>query len=324
MANKIRKKSADVEELDLTLFMALMVCLIPILLVSAEFAKIATVDITLPKGRGSQTATTQTDQPPEEEKLLLTVMVSDSALTIGAKSGFLPSIMYREFHDFRSRRTGKLHENIPYDPKLLIRKKMEYGENNSDMPVDPETQLRFIPQEREEIRLVAYNMKQDGITFEDQSLMGYYSIVKKDDNGRVIQDGGDLLVDKEGRLIEDLKKGDRVYALSTQFSSEVLAVREADADATSEEEIVARREIVIGEPSDYELRAVSAYDLLKSLLVQIRERFKDLVEDKNDLIIVSDDHIIYDKIIQVIDVARSSNLTNISIARFREQGEEEQ
>jgi len=324
MANKIRKKSADIEDLDLTLFMALMVCLIPILLITAEFAKIATVDITLPKGRGSQTQTTQTEQPPEEEKLLLTVMVSDSALTIGAKSGFLPSIMYREFHDYRSRRTGKLHENIPYDPKLLIRHKMEYGEDNSKLPVDPGTQMRFIPQEREEIRLVAYGMKEDNITFDDKPLMGYYSIVRKDSQGRVLEgdEGGNLLVDKDGKLIENIKVGDKVYALSTQFSSEVLAVREADTSA-GPQEIVARREIEIRDTLDYELRAVSAYDLLKSLLVQIRERFKDIVEDKNDLIIVSDDHIIYDKIIQVIDVARSSNLTNISIARFREQGEEE-
>ena len=86
MANKIRKNKSPVpEELDLTIFMALMVCLIPILLVSAEFAKIAIIDITLPKGRGSQTQTTQATKPQEEEqKLVLTVLISDSALTVGA------------------------------------------------------------------------------------------------------------------------------------------------------------------------------------------------------------------------------------------------
>jgi len=319
MANKIRKKHTEPEDLDLTLFMALMVCLIPILLASAEFAKIATVDIALPKGRGSQTQSTQTDAPPEEEKLLLTVMVSDSALVIGAKSGLFPfNITYREFHDYRSRATGRLHEALEYDPKLLIRKTMEYGEGNSKLPIDPDTQMRFIPQEREEIKLFAYDLKPDGVNFKDEPSMGYYSITKKDANGRVIHDGGDLLVRENGYLVDSIKVGDDVYALATQFSSTVLAVREAtdDADTT---EVPTRRRIRIEDLSDYERKPVSAYDLLKSLLVQVRERFKDVVEDKNDLIIVADDHIIYDKIIQVIDIARSSNLTNVSIARFREQ-----
>ncbi|MCL1945788.1 MAG: hypothetical protein FWF51_01360 [Chitinivibrionia bacterium] len=320
MANKIRKKNTEPQDLDLTLFMALMVCLIPILLSSAEFAKIATVDIALPKGRGSQTQTAQTDAPPEEEKLLLTVMLSDSALTIGAKTGFLPSIMYREFHDYRSRRTGNLHEALEYDPKLLNRRTMEYGEGNSRLPIDPETQIRFIPQEREEIKLVAYDMKPDGVNFNDEPLMGYYSITRKDASGRVTHDGGDLLVKQDGQLVDSIKVGDEVYALATQFSSTVLAVREA-AEGSDTTEVHTRRKIVIENIADYERKPVSAYDLLKSLLVQIRERFRDIVEDKNDLIIVSDDHIIYDKIIQVMDVARSSNLTNISIARFREQGD---
>jgi hypothetical protein len=246
-------------------------------------------------------------------------MVSDSALTIGAKSGFLPSIMYQEFHDYRSRRTGRLHEALKYDPKKLNRKTMEYGEKNSELPVDPETQIRFIPQEREEIKLVAYDMMPDGVNFKDEPLMGYYSITRKNEQGTVIHDGGDLLVKEDGQLIDSIKVGDKVYALATQFSSTVLAVREGVEGDTSE--ILTRRIITIEDVAYYERKPVSAYDLLKSLLVQIRERFKDIVEDKSDLIIVSDDHIIYDKIIQVIDVAKSSNLTNISIARFREQGE---
>ena len=45
MGNNIKKKNQEAEELDLTVFMSLMVVLIPILLASAEFAKIATIDI---------------------------------------------------------------------------------------------------------------------------------------------------------------------------------------------------------------------------------------------------------------------------------------
>ena len=57
MANKVKKKEWVVQEMDLKPFMNLMVVLIPMLLLSAEFARIAIIDIKLPEGRGSQTMT---------------------------------------------------------------------------------------------------------------------------------------------------------------------------------------------------------------------------------------------------------------------------
>jgi biopolymer transport protein ExbD len=200
--------------------------------------------------------------------------------------------------------------DVEYDPKKLDRKTMEY----SDMPMNPGLNMPFTKQEREEIKLVAYDTD-DNLNFTN-AVKGYYSITKKEGN-RVIQDGGDLLVREDGQLVDTLKIGETVYALATQFSSSVLAERNV-LEGSDTTEIQARRKIVVQDVSDYEYREVSAYDLLKSLLVQIRERFPD-VEDRNSLIIAADDQIIYDKIIQVMDIARSSNLSEISIARMREQ-----
>jgi len=315
MANKIRKKGTEADDLDLTIFMALMVCLIPVLLSMAEFARMATVDISLPTGRGSQTETTQTDQPQEEpNKLVLTVMLSDSAITVGARDGFvLPSIIYREFHDYRSRVDGFVLDNVEFDPRLLNRRTMEYG----NMPMHPILGAPFTPQDRTEIRLLAYNLD-DNMNF-TSPVMGFYSIPRREGT-RIIHEGGDLLVRENGMLIEDLRVGKQVYALTTQFSTIVLGVRDA-SEMEEGAEIPSRRLITIDDIENFEQREVSAYDLLKSLLVQIRERFPD-VDDRDNVIIAADDHIIYDKIIQVMDIARSANITNISIARFREQSQD--
>ena len=306
MANKIRKKSVEPDELNLTIFMALMVCLIPILLASAEFAKVAVIEITLPRGRGSQTQTTQTTQPEEEQKLLLTVLISDSALTIGAANGFLPSIFYKEFHDYFSRMNGAVLTNVEYDPSKLNRETMEYG----NMPINPISGLPFTKQDRDEIRLIAYEVD-DNLNF-IRPIMAYYSIPERTSSGFVTRDGNDLIVMENGEPVTALAVGDMRYALSTQFSTFVLAIREED-DTT---EIAARRQIRIDDVSHFEMREVSAYDYLKSLLVQIRERYQD-VEDRNDLIIAAENQIIYDKIVQIMDVARSANLPNISIAKLR-------
>ena len=67
MANKVKKKEWVVQEMDLKPFMNLMVVLIPMLLLSAEFAKIAIIDINLPEARGSQTMT-KVKKPPKKDE----------------------------------------------------------------------------------------------------------------------------------------------------------------------------------------------------------------------------------------------------------------
>jgi biopolymer transport protein ExbD len=117
MANKIRKKTFASSEMDLKPFMNLMVVLIPMLLVSAEFAKVAVIDINLPENRGSQTKTAVKERPKEDksEKLLLTAIITDSVVTLGAKGGFMPSIFYKEYHRYVSKDDG--HEfTVEYKP----------------------------------------------------------------------------------------------------------------------------------------------------------------------------------------------------------------
>ena len=99
---KRRKRITGETEIDLKPFMNIIVVLIPVLLMSAEFAKVAVIDIKLPEGRGSSTQVKQTVAPDEDKsnKLLLTAIITDSVVTLGAKGGFMPSLFYREFHKY--------------------------------------------------------------------------------------------------------------------------------------------------------------------------------------------------------------------------------
>ncbi len=96
--SKLKRPDIEPQEMDLKCFMNLMVVLIPMLLISAEFAKVAIIDIKLPEARGSQTNTAVTEQPQEDksEKLLLTAIITDSVVTLVAKGGLMPSLFYRE------------------------------------------------------------------------------------------------------------------------------------------------------------------------------------------------------------------------------------
>ena len=294
MANNIKKKDRELKDVDLTSFMNLMVVLIPILLASAEFAKIAIIDISLPKGpRGATTATKQTKKPEEESnKLVLTVLVSDSALTIGAKSGFLPSIWYKEYDKYISKESGSVVDMVPFDPAKMDKKTMVY----SDLPTDPKTGKKLSLDDREEIYLMAMDDKFKKIK------KGWYS-----------KQFNELITDIKGRPVESIKVGDVVYALTTNMSP---ISQEESEEADSTKEIITRRKVKITNVADYTQKDLSAYDVLKSALVQIRDRYPD-AEDRNDLIIAAENQIVYDKIIQIMDVGRSSNLSNISIAKLR-------
>jgi len=114
---KLKSEVKPAPEIDLKCFMNLMVVLIPMLLMSAEFSKVAIIDIKLPEQRGSQTRSAVTEQPQEDKssKILLTAIITDSVVTLGAKGGFMPSLFYREFHRYITR-DDNADFTIEYEP----------------------------------------------------------------------------------------------------------------------------------------------------------------------------------------------------------------
>ncbi len=264
MANKVKKIGGLSYEMDLKPFMNLMVVLIPLLLISAEFARIAIIDIKLPEGRGSQTKTA-VKKPPKEEmenKLLLTAIITDSVVTLGAKGGFLPSLFYQEFHRYIAR-DDQAEFTVKFDPKAR------------ELPKHPVTGRDMTIHERHDILLYSCDE-----TFSEIQKCLYTPF-------------GEMVTDVEGIALSAVNVGDTVYALTNP-----------------------RRLIVVENPREFELKPLSVYDELKNRLMKVKERFKD-AEDADDIIIAAENEVMYDKIIQIMDVARSADFPNISIAKLR-------
>lgn len=182
MANKVRKLDKKIMEMDFKPFMNLMVVLIPMLLVSAEFAKIAVIDIKLPEQRGSQTKTAVKSQPTEDKsnKLLLTAIITDSVVTLGAKGGFMPSLFYREYHKY-----------IAKDDQMEFTEEYEPGKTVKHPKTGREMQIF----ERYDIYLYTCD--------ENRNILN--RLYTKDD---------EMVTNSEGESVETVNAGDTVYILS--------------------------------------------------------------------------------------------------------------
>ncbi len=265
MSRESKKKKWDDQEMDFKTFMSLMVVLIPLLLLSAEFAKIAIIDIKLPEGRGSQTMQ-KVKKPPkqdDENKLLLTTIITDSVLTLGAKNGFLPSLFYQEFHRYIAK--DDQHDfTVKYDPSA------------AELPRHPKTGRLMEIYERYDIFLYSCDE-----TYTDIHKCLYTKF-------------GEMITDANSIARTNVGVGDTVYALTNP-----------------------RRMIIVTDPAEeFELKPLSVYDELKNRLMKVKERFKD-ADDADNIIIAAENQVMYDKIIQIMDAARSADFPNISIAKLR-------
>ena len=261
MSPGIRKKRVPSIEMDLKPFMNLMVVLIPMLLLSAEFARVAVIDIKLPEGRGVQEeeAKKEPNNAPKDGRLLLTAIITDSAMTISAKGGFLPSIRYREFHQYVAK-DDHTEFTVEYAPD----REVTHPISNRPMSV----------YERGDILLYCCD--------ENRAVMK-----------NLYTRYGEMVTDIEGKPLASVRAGDSVYTVSNP-----------------------RRLIVVRDPAVLELKPLSAYDELRNRLLKIKERFSD-AEDRDKIIIAAENGVIYDKIVQLMDSARSADFPDISISKLR-------
>ena len=252
--------------IDLKPFINFLVVLIPVLMLSAEFAKISIINLKLPEGRGSSPSIKQTVAPDNQDdnKLLLTMIVTDSVVTLGAKGGFLPSLFYREFHKYVSKEDRSVEVTVEYDPA-----------NPKKQIKNPKTGKPFQVTERQEILLY--------VTDENHNIINC-----------LYDKGGTMLTDGAGNPLKAAAKvGDTVFILTNP-----------------------RRQVVVTDPSAYSLRPLSAYDEMKNRLMKIKQRYSD-VPDANDIILAAENQVAYDKIVQLMDVARLAEFPNIAISKLR-------
>lgn len=259
---RIRKKLLAATDIDLKPFMNIIVTLIPVLLISAEFAKMSVIDIKLPLERGSTPEITQKIPPTDgkENKLLLTAIITDSVVTLGAKGGFMPSLFYREFHKYVAKDD---HEAFTVEYKA--REKVYH----------PRTKREMTMYERYDISLY--------VTDQNRNILK--TLYTKSSNL--------MLTDAAGNPVSTVKPGDTVFGLATP-----------------------RMQMIVKDPSDYVLQPLSAYDELKNRLMKVKERYRG-ADDGDAIIIASGNQVMYDKIVQIMDVARAAQFPRISIAKLR-------
>ncbi|HUI93462.1 MAG TPA: hypothetical protein VLX68_14540 [Chitinivibrionales bacterium] len=251
--------------IDLKPFINFLIVLVPVLMLSAEFAKISIINLKLPEGRGSSPSIKQTVAPEQTDadKLLLTMIITDSVVTLGAKGGFLPSMFYREFHKYVSREDRTVEVSVEYDPS-----------NPKKEVKNPKTGKPFLINERQEIMLY--------VTDENRNIVNC-----------LYTKNGEMLTDGAGNPLKAAKVGDTVYILTNP-----------------------RRMVVVTAPDQYTLHPLSAYDEMKNRLMKIKQRYSD-VSDANDIILAAENQVAYDKIVQLMDVARAAEFPNIAISKLR-------
>lgn len=266
VARKKMTADSDDIQIDLKPFINFLVVLIPVLMLSAEFAKISVINLKLPENRGSQTQQTQQTRPLDDEsdKLLLTMIITDSVVTIGAKNGFLPSLFYKEFHHYVSAEDRRVELTVEYDPK-----------NPGKKVVNPKTGKPFKINERQDIFLYVTD-----------------DTYQKVQNCLYTKDGF-MLANIDAKPVTEVKAGDTVWLATNP-----------------------RRQLTIQDPTLYKLMPLLAYDEMRNRLMKIKERYRD-ARDAEDIIIAAENQVAYDKIVQLMDVARSADFPNISIAKLR-------
>lgn len=262
--SKIVSDAEDIQ-IDLKPFINFLVVLIPVLMLSAEFAKISIINLKLPEGRGSNTKEAQVQRPLDDEsdKLMLTMIITDSVVTIGAKNGFLPSLFYKEFHHYVSSEDRRVEVTTEYDPR-----------NPGKTVQNPKTGKPFKISERQDIFLYVTNEN-----YEIQKCL-----YTKDHF---------MLADAEGFPIASVKVGDTVWLVANP-----------------------RRQVIVQDPTQFQLSPLLAYDEMKNRLMKIKDRYRE-ARDGEDMIIAAENQVAYDKIVQLMDVARSADFPNISIAKLR-------
>ena len=118
------QRRRDQQELDITAFLNLMVILVPFLLITAVFSRLAILELDVPTASGGET-----DAPPS---LQLEVVVRDDAIEVGARDGGLFATLPRavDGHDYEGLTTwlARVKADQPDVTRatLLLEQEIEY------------------------------------------------------------------------------------------------------------------------------------------------------------------------------------------------------
>ena len=101
---------------------------------------------------------------------------------------------------------------------------------------------------------------------------------------------GEMLTDAEGDRLDSVSVGDTVYALANP-----------------------RRMIIVSDPNEFENRPLSVFDEHLNRLMKVKDRYRDEVNDSDDIVIFREAGASPDKIMKLIYAARIAGYPNIDL-----------
>lgn len=293
MAKEI-KPSAKVEEPDLLPAMGLFTILIPMLLSMTSFQKLAIVEVNLPE-RSMMQLDDQTPPPPDEQALNLSLAITDEYLVIGARGGFQPNVYFKEYWVFRCKSDGQLIKYSADDVKSSIKAgSAPKCKNGTEM--DKENYINQI--ETIELDMIEKTSEEDP----GRLIWGIYTSQAEGQPDSVLVDGNNaflsLVGEGDGGTTQPaaLKKPGAGAGVATLAQNSARKLKPEDA-----------AKLVI-----YPL---SAYDEIAKQLIQIHTAFIDL-DDVDNIIIVANDDVQFDKIIALMDRAKSAGFAKVNLAKL--------
>jgi biopolymer transport protein ExbD len=137
-SRRFRQRHRETAEINITAFMNLMVILVPFLLITAVFSRLAVLELNLPTSQGESNS-----EPPQE--MMLEITVRDELIEVGDRNGgLLTSIdSTSDGHDL-----GKLTE-------FLKRVKEQFPEKtDATLLLEPDTSYEVLVQVMDAVRVV--------------------------------------------------------------------------------------------------------------------------------------------------------------------------
>ena len=288
------KPPKDPDEPDLLPAMGLFTILIPMLLSMTAFQKLAIVEVTLPE-RSMMNMTNDAPPEPDQQALNLSLAITPEYLVIGARGGFQPNVYFKEMWTFRCKSDSKLITYSPEEVKAAV--DAGHGPKCQDgQEMDKEKYLYEI----ETIELWALEKTSE----EDPGRVRWalYSSQGENVPDSAFVNGNNEFIAMIGegpgglKAPAGLKKPGAGTALATLTPNSARKLKPEDA----------AKNIIY---------PLSAYDLIAKDLIAIHTQFIDL-EDVDNIIVVANDDTQFDKIISLMDRAKSAGFAKVNLAKL--------
>lgn len=293
MAKEI-KKPAKPDEPDLLPAMGLFTILIPMLLSMTSFQKLAIVEVNLPE-RSMMQMDDQTPPPPDEQALNLSLAITDQYLVIGARGGFQPNIYFKEFWVFRCKSDGQLIKYAADDVKSAI-KAGSAPKCKDGTEMDKENYAYQI--ETIELDKIEKTSEEDP----GRLIWGVYTSQEEGQPDSILVDGNNEFLALTG-------EGDGGATPPSALKKPGAGVGVATLTPNS------ARKLKPEDAAKLIVYPLSAYDEISKQLIQIHTAFIDL-EDVDNIIIVANDDVQFDKIIALMDRAKSAGFVKVNLAKL--------